>query len=746
MSPKSGLLLKEAQRSGALTMKSNSPIRTARFAFVLGSLLVGLGLWAPLALAANYTVNTLNDNTTSGDSLCTLREAIDAANNAGNGDCGANSSGDDMITFSVSETISLQSTLPNIVDASTAGKLTIDGTGQSITISGNNSVRVFEVNSGGDLTLQNLTVSNGRASGSGGGIVNNGTVNITNSTFSGNSASSGGGGIYNGGTVNITNSTFSGNSAIYGGGILNVFGTANITNSTLAGNSSTGFGGGIYNSGTVNITNSTLAGNSAPSGGGIASTIGTLTLKNTIIANSTSGGDCVNSGTVSPSTNNLIEDSTNACGLTNGVNGNIIGSDPNLGSLTGSPAYFPLNLNSLAIDAGDNATCAAAPVNNQSQNGVTRPQGPKCDAGAYEAKPFTLTVTKLGSGTGTVTSTPAAIDCGSDCSESYFHSLVVLVTLTATADAGSYFMSWSDCDFTAGNQCVVNIFNSDKSVTAHFATDNTPPTVNVTGVVNGGQYNVGSVPTPGCNTSDSESGVATPATVAVSNPPADGLGAHTATCTGATDNAGNTQAAPVSVTYSVVTTTTCINISVQATSTRTTFSPRANRADTNTLRIRVRNSGETAITVNQILLDPGKFPTPPYTLTRIRPVLPHTIEPRKSRTFSVTVRKDAGTGREQVNGPFVQVQMSCGVLSASKFIAWLPTEISWLDEIEQSQTIDLQIFDLKGRKILEQNAFEKSLYALSQTLPNGVYLSVLKIRGSDGKVIQTEVKKIAIRR
>jgi hypothetical protein len=73
-----------------------------------------------------------------------------------------------------------------------------------------------------------------------------------------------------------------------------------------------------------------------------------------------------------------------ACGLTNGSNGNIIGSDPNLGALTGSPAYFPLNLGSPAIHAGDNIICAASPINNTSQNGVTRPQGARCDIGSYE--------------------------------------------------------------------------------------------------------------------------------------------------------------------------------------------------------------------------------------------------------------------------------------------------------------------------------------------------------------------------
>jgi hypothetical protein len=44
-----------------------------------------------------------------------------------------------------------------------------------------------------------------------------------------------------------------------------------------------------------------------------------------------------------------------------------------------------------AIDAGDDATCAAAPVNNFDQRGISRPQGAACDIGAFESQGFTLT-------------------------------------------------------------------------------------------------------------------------------------------------------------------------------------------------------------------------------------------------------------------------------------------------------------------------------------------------------------------
>ena len=52
-----------------------------------------------------------------------------------------------------------------------------------------------------------------------------------------------------------------------------------------------------------------------------------------------------------------------------------------------------------------------------------------------------LNVTKAGSGNGVVTSTPAGINCGSDCSEGY--NAGASVTLTASPDASSTFSGWS---------------------------------------------------------------------------------------------------------------------------------------------------------------------------------------------------------------------------------------------------------------------------------------------------------------
>jgi CSLREA domain-containing protein len=99
----------------------------------LARLLLSYGLclgWEATGRAADLTVTTLSNADNGADSVCTLREAITAANtNANYHECTSLTAyGDDTITFAVSGTIPLSSTLLAITDP--AG-LTIDGTGQS---------------------------------------------------------------------------------------------------------------------------------------------------------------------------------------------------------------------------------------------------------------------------------------------------------------------------------------------------------------------------------------------------------------------------------------------------------------------------------------------------------------------------------------------------------------------------------------------------------------------------------------
>jgi hypothetical protein len=82
----------------------------------------------------------------------------------------------------------------------------------------------------------------------------------------------------------------------------------------------------------------------------------------------------------------------------------------------------------------------------------------------FTLESYQLTVAKDGTGSGTVTSTPAGIDCGSDCSESFTYG--TMVTLTATPDTSSTFSGWSGACSDKGD-CVVTM-DTAKSVTATF--------------------------------------------------------------------------------------------------------------------------------------------------------------------------------------------------------------------------------------------------------------------------------------
>jgi uncharacterized protein (DUF2141 family) len=89
---------------------------------------------------------------------------------------------------------------------------------------------------------------------------------------------------------------------------------------------------------------------------------------------------------------------------------------------------------------------------------------PKVVYATFGPSEYTLTVARDGTGSGTVTSSPAGIDCGADCGESY--ATGAEVTLTATAATGSVFAGWSgDC---AGTGACVITMGDTRSVTATF--------------------------------------------------------------------------------------------------------------------------------------------------------------------------------------------------------------------------------------------------------------------------------------
>jgi hypothetical protein len=238
------------------------------------------------AEASNQVVSDCGDNGGANQ----LRAVIDAVQISGGG----------SITFSCSSIIVLNvanGTLPNITT-----NITIDG-GNIITLSGNNSSRIFTIDPGATLTLNNLTLTKGyAASGDGGAIYALGNLNINGSKFLDNQTSlnGNGGAIISFGVLNISNSEFAYNKAASGGALYPTGATAvtTITGSNFHDNQAIGFtygwGGAIYLSAGASVTihSSSLSKNSAQHGGAIyayqttSSTLLTVTDKSALYTNS----------------------------------------------------------------------------------------------------------------------------------------------------------------------------------------------------------------------------------------------------------------------------------------------------------------------------------------------------------------------------------------------------------------------------------------------------------------------------
>ena len=192
-----------------------------------------------------------------------------------------------------------------IILADGGRSLTINGKGSTLdrsSVGGSPDFRLLYVATGADVTLNDLTISNGKTSGTafgtdaaGGGIFNQGQLILNRSTVVGNVATNKGGGVFSGNNslLTLNQSTIASNLALnfgQGGGIYNGNNSLlTITSSTIANNSvdSNGNGGGIYNSaGTLTISDSTFSNNSAEvAGGAVFSNAGILNVTNTVIKN-----------------------------------------------------------------------------------------------------------------------------------------------------------------------------------------------------------------------------------------------------------------------------------------------------------------------------------------------------------------------------------------------------------------------------------------------------------------------------
>ena len=391
----------------------------------------------PRQLLSTFTVMNTSDAGAG-----SLRQAIVDANLL---------SGADTIEFDAAlenSTISLTTgELPITSDLAINGK-GADGSPLGITVSGTNASRIFNVNNNSasvvSVTISDLTMTGGFTASNGGAIVSAENLTIqdsiiamsTSAMFGGavsqstagtqltilrsairSSTSAGGAGVHvDEASALIDRSEISANSAtVSGGGLLvsGTNGTATVRNSTISGNSAPGNGGGIwidasFTANTYTILNSTISQNRSDSdnaggelGGGLYAVNGAIVnLQSTILDKNFSGTgatiddiEIVGGAALDPSSsNNLIGDAVDAGGLTDGVNGNIVGQDAMLAPLAmgGRTQTHALLEGSPAIDKGSNS--GGLTTDQRSGDLFARVSGAGPDIGAYERQTVSLVV------------------------------------------------------------------------------------------------------------------------------------------------------------------------------------------------------------------------------------------------------------------------------------------------------------------------------------------------------------------
>jgi hypothetical protein len=308
------------------------------------------------------------------------------------------------------------------------GTLVIDG----ITIRGGSSISPAcnggGIHNRGTLAIHRSTIEHNSCPGVGGGISNSGTLEMSTTHVRNNSAFSGAG-IRNAGKANIVDSNIAVNQGTDSAGFENAAsGTATIRNSTIQRNTVAGRYAGIYNEGAMTISNTTIANNRDILGGsdGVAifgaqgtvdvinstisgnGTIGRgeltvagagITMQNTIVAQNT-----VSFAPVPVPPSELLRDCPitslghnlfgNPTGCSTALHPTDLTGDPGLGTFidSGGPGTgrFPLLPSSQAIDAGNEAACAAT-------DQLDTPRRGRCDIGAVEFYPIINDLVTAGS-------------------------------------------------------------------------------------------------------------------------------------------------------------------------------------------------------------------------------------------------------------------------------------------------------------------------------------------------------------
>jgi uncharacterized repeat protein (TIGR01451 family) len=379
--------------------------------------------------SAGAAINVVSSCGSIANPITTVTELISGITTANDEGC-----------FPGQDTLNLQSATTftlTAVNNSSVGDNGLPQITSNIVIAGNGSTiersgaapnfRLFQVNGGGVLTLNDLTLQGGSAAGFRGGAIHNlGMLTLNSSIVQNNSAFSGGGLFNSLGTVNISFSVISSNTATGGsGGGIDDLGTLSIDHSTIRNNTSV-LGGGIYSdaSGSLTINTSTISGNSSSTTGGGLRTDGSMTMINVTISGNAGGGIQSNSANVDISFTTITAN-TGGAGLLGAsspanIKNSIVALNPGgdcsgsvnvvaatysvIPSCAGLTIVGEINLGPLqnnggttqthSIDSAPGVFEGAADCNavggasiGTDQRGTVRPQASLCDAGAYEFQP-----------------------------------------------------------------------------------------------------------------------------------------------------------------------------------------------------------------------------------------------------------------------------------------------------------------------------------------------------------------------
>lgn len=253
------------------------------------------------ASAATFTVNDPTDSPLANPAgttcvsahgeTCTLRAAVQAADNAGGSSTITLPTGDYELTIENPKASSEDEPATGDLDVKEGVELSIDGAGaSSTTIDANHIDRAFAVHAKAALSIAGVTVENGTQNGEepgdessearyGGAFYNEGSLSIEGSVLIGNSAEYGGGVVYAGEeatATSIRSSTVTQNSTDDEGGVLYVeSGSVTLAGDQIAHNSADDDGAVLYDDehsetvGAVNVSGSTLDHNVGEYGGAL---------------------------------------------------------------------------------------------------------------------------------------------------------------------------------------------------------------------------------------------------------------------------------------------------------------------------------------------------------------------------------------------------------------------------------------------------------------------------------------------